>query len=386
MTSDPRTQVGRTYEIDGMRGWAAFIVVLFHVYCEMLGRVIPEMRNPVLMALINDRLAIVAFFILSGDSLASAFFHRGSGGPLAWQLLRRYVRLSVPVLLSSAIVYAVMVLGFDRHHDIATMMQANYWLDGFLNFEPSVLGFLRYCLWDVYVSTTPDGAYNPFLWTMQIELLGSLFVFAVCLAWPRLHRPDRWLMAAAAMLAVFLPLLAPFAIGFLFSYWRSIGLFARWRERDDWQWWSLLVIAVALALSFVKPGVRTGLVVAFVLLGCFHTHRATHRFFDNALSRWLGLISFPLYLVQFPVLVSLTSWLLLAAAQPGGQPPTFWALMVIAVVSVAACVVAAMLFQPIETRLRHAAERVVRCFYDRIRLALQPQRRVAMPQRASQFD
>ena len=63
---------------------------------------------------------------------------------------------------------------------------------------------------------------------------------------------------------------------------------------------------------------------------------------------------FPLYLIQFPVLLSLTSGLIVAAGAAG--PPTLVAIWGVSLASVAACLLAAIAFAPVETVARGAGD------------------------------
>ncbi len=64
---DPHTHPGasRIGALDGLRGWAALVVVVFHFTWEMWGVHFPVFRQfPA--SLINGQLAVSIFFTLSG--------------------------------------------------------------------------------------------------------------------------------------------------------------------------------------------------------------------------------------------------------------------------------------------------------------------------------
>ena len=69
--------------LDGVRGWASLMVLLFHAFWETFGNVLPVFRNPVTAFLLDGHLAVFVFFVLSGDALSTAWFSRPSSGLLA---------------------------------------------------------------------------------------------------------------------------------------------------------------------------------------------------------------------------------------------------------------------------------------------------------------
>jgi hypothetical protein len=60
-------------------------------------------------------------------------------------------------------------------------------LDIFGNFTPTVQGLHEFSLFSAYVSQSLAGSYNPPLWTMFYEFLGSFMVFATVAILRPLH-------------------------------------------------------------------------------------------------------------------------------------------------------------------------------------------------------
>jgi peptidoglycan/LPS O-acetylase OafA/YrhL len=76
----------------------------------------------------------------------------------------------------------------------------------------------------------------------------------------------------------------------------------------------------------------------------------------------LGKISFPLYLVQYPVFISFTSWMIAFAAAHSGID--MQAAMTIGVISLAVCLVAAFLFLPVEWLTKWIGTKAVSVLYN----------------------
>ena len=76
-------------------------------------------------------------------------------------------------------------------------------LDVFGNFTPTVQGLLELSLFSAYVSQSTAGSYNPPLWTMFYEFLGSFMVFATIAILRPLHLRTWLLGFLFAILAVY---------------------------------------------------------------------------------------------------------------------------------------------------------------------------------------
>jgi peptidoglycan/LPS O-acetylase OafA/YrhL len=364
-----RASSPRAAEIDGIRGWASLIVLLFHAFREMLRGVIPGVDNPLLAPLFASDIAVSVFFVLSGDALSLGFFHSGQLGAIDRLVVRRYFRLTVPILMSCLLTYIIMKAGFDHHFEAARILGNRSWLGGFLDFSPSLYECLKYSLMKVYVAHTTGLSYNPFLWTMSIEMTGSMLVFVACYLWPRLKSGEQlciYLVIGLTALGSFFSL---FFAGLLFSHWRRRGVFERLLLSRHHQYRAVLVAAVCIAvyvlagsLNSTHEMVHRLLIPALsmTLVFCAYTQRRLKAFFSGATSRFLGVISFPLYLLQFQVLISLMSWLTVRD-DAANRPLEHGALLGFAAITVAVTIAAAWVFSRIERMMLKAIDaRVLR--------------------------
>ena len=87
------SEAGRLRFLDGLRGWAAVVVLLHHVFIDGL----PAngfMADRTLWAkvfFVNGTLAVCVFFVISGFSLSIRYLDRGDGGTLARIAAGRYL-------------------------------------------------------------------------------------------------------------------------------------------------------------------------------------------------------------------------------------------------------------------------------------------------------
>jgi peptidoglycan/LPS O-acetylase OafA/YrhL len=315
----------RVHEIDGIRGWAALSVLLFHFVYTCLGTRMPLFHSPFFRATMDGPFAVLVFFVLSGDALSTAFLASDLRGRLR-MVVGRWPRLVFPVFVSCLVVFVLVRAGavFSRQAGVALGLED--WLGSFLTFHAEVPGLLRYGLVHVFRTSDPEGSYNPILWSMAVEFKGSFLVFGYLLATARLNLPGHLALlgVAAALLVWKGSYLCLFPVGIVFALCRREG----WLDKGRFSWigialgW-LLPVAVGLWIAFsgLPPNTFRGVVAAPLFLLGVHLNPQLLAFFRSWFSRFLGWISFPLYVLQFPVLVSLSSWLFWKTAAAGRLGP-----------------------------------------------------------------
>lgn len=200
------------------------MVLLFHVLPETNRALLPELETGLVAMICDGPLAVYVVFILSGEALSAGDLRTGDLGILRMLAARRYVRLTLPILLASALVWLAMVSGLDAHRAAAPVVRSD-WLAGFLDFRPSLGGLLRYALRDVYFDPPAALHHVPLLWTMHVELLGSCVVFgllALLDGWGKRQRLIAYAVVAL-LLTAFMPALAGFVLAMLLGEARRHG-------------------------------------------------------------------------------------------------------------------------------------------------------------------
>ena len=240
------------------------------------------------------------------------------------------------------------------------------WLGNFLKLVPDSITYLfRYSFFSVFSQLGPGAHINPFLWTMHFEMVGSIMVFALLLCYRHVRNALGLILATAFVLI--LPNdgfanYACFLFGVCISAARVGGVFERFQAYKYSQIWSWLIfVAFAVASGAAhSTGHLKGRAVIFAvpLLLAIFTNRALVAFFSSRASRFLGAISFPIYLVQFPVLASFTSGAIVWAN--GARHLSATVIWLIAISSLLICVLAAIAFLPIETLTKRCGNRSAR--------------------------
>ncbi|MDB5365533.1 MAG: hypothetical protein JWM77_1460 [Rhodospirillales bacterium] len=331
-------QPSRLEALDGLRGLAALCVVLGHtiaVAFPILGwGPIPVGSFPGLQAAVwNSPLQIFCnggpwvcvFFLLSGFVLSrAAEFSRAD---LITLSLRRYARLTVPSFFACLFALACLSLfptsaaQIERATGHTFLAVTNGALD------TGLLQFLRTTLVELYRGNVIK--LDPPLWTMRVELLGSIGTYLLVRMLPR-----RVQVAAAALwlllcLKIGGPTLfyAMFPIGLMFERaWRAGHL-----RTHSWIWLVPLAIGVALGghpwfVPMLKPFAErfgeatvTNFVASISATGLFLTvliGAPVQRILTSAPAQFVGRNSFALYLLHFPLLAGpfAAAWAAEAAA------------------------------------------------------------------------
>jgi peptidoglycan/LPS O-acetylase OafA/YrhL len=320
--------MGRNASFDGLRGIAAAIVVLFHYICMLHPTWTPEMSAQVhwlvdtpLHLLRNGMFSVTVFFVLSGFVMAAAADRRRNA--LIASSITRYLRLALPAAASCVMAWGWLTAFPDSARDMKDMLAApSRWLD--YTFQDP-LRPLWYAGADGMLGSFVRGYsyFNNVLWTMQVELFGSLGIFLLyAFAQGRVR-----LLGLAASAFVILLWLPDTYMGFVLG----AALYEAHR-RNLLQPVPAIVPIVALVaavsvgglgegahLRLDLPDVPEGLglgeprgfmdgVAATLLIYAMLTLPALARVFACPVPLFLGRISFALYLVHVPPLYTIVAW------------------------------------------------------------------------------
>src|SRR5271163_1354362 len=293
------SEAGRLRFLDGLRGWAAVVVLLHHVFIDGLpaNAFMADRSLWAKVFFLNGTLAVSVFFVISGFSLSIRYLETGNGSALGRIAAGRYLRLALPIFAICAVTYALLLSGL-----IPPAAQRPAPLDQFLAFTPTIERLLNFSLWKVFVAYSGAETYDPPLWTMTYEFFGSFIVFAVV----ALLRPLQLrtlalgvLFAALAALQSFFALfLAGILIADIFLHTARPAVANR----------TGAALCVAGLLLILLPSTWFGPVyvggATFLTAGAIFC-APVRRFFESRLSGFLGWISFPLYLVQAAVIYAI---------------------------------------------------------------------------------
>jgi peptidoglycan/LPS O-acetylase OafA/YrhL len=341
----------RLHHFDGVRGWAAFTVVVFHSTTELFGGIVPFLATGWL-GLFNDGLqAVHIFFVLSGFVLSNQFFAAGHLARIRFTALGRYARLTIPIAAASFLTFILMKSGFLLNHDAAVIVHREDWLGWFYQFPASLASYLRFVFYATYFDFDSHAAYDVVLWTMPYELIGSFLIFAMV----TLFGPNRQarLMSIAAAVVLFWklnPMYLTFLYGYLIADLNSTiagSVIAKSRLGNVI---GLVLLAVATVISVEWRNQGPGApIYAFagacvVLAPVFSAWLRS--LLSCAISRWLGRVSFPLYLTHMAVICTFASFGIIALDGMSWPPAAIAAAVVPPTIVIA--LMLAQAFEPVE--------------------------------------
>jgi peptidoglycan/LPS O-acetylase OafA/YrhL len=308
--------------LDGLRGVAAVIVVMFHILETFTG------GDNVKQIINHGYLAVDFFFVLSGFVIGYAYDDRWGKMTLGGFFKRRLIRLH-PMIIAGTVIGAlffylqacdffpgissvpvwkmllVMVIGF-------TLLPVGHSLDirGWTEMHP-----LDGPAWSLFFEYIANILYALFIRKFSKKVLAILVFIAGCavvqLAVQQGDVIGGWSIDPAQLRIGFTRLIYPFFAGLLLSRIVKPG-----QIKHAFLWCSLLLIIV---LSVPRIGGHehiwmNGLYVSFCIIFIFPlivymgASGELKGKFSSGVSKFLGDISYPLYIVHYPLIYTFMAW------------------------------------------------------------------------------
>ena len=340
--------------LEALRGLAAFGVVAWHLllgFAPARPGILPGTDRALSWigmpwyGLVNGGAAVAFFFVLSGFVLTRQALRLGDGGILARSAVKRWPRLAAPVVISCLVSWALFAGGLYHHAEVGART-GSPWLAAFAyavvppDFAPRLPDALAQGLFWTFLRG--DASYNSSLWTMHYEFLGSFIAFALALAMLRAGRGSAHAALAGSVGLLMIGLqafwLAAFPLGVGLAAVSAAGRMPRIGRGTAL---GLVAAAILLAGYAANSGLGRwsagwlGMPLpeplahgfgAVLLLAAVEGCPALRRPLSGPLARWLGRMSFPVYLLHIPVLCSAGCAAFLALG--GGRVGTLGAVLV----------------------------------------------------------
>lgn len=330
-------------EIDGLRAFAVIAVIINHFNKSLLP---------------SGYLGVDIFFVISGYVISGSLLNHQSKNAADFFLgfYARRIKRILPALAIMVIIATPLACFFDPSPS-KTLKTGIAALFGVSNIS-------LYLNSTSYFSVSTD--LNPFTHTWSLGVEEQFYFLFPLLVWlsgiTRYPRHKTLLFTGILVPLSLVSLYAfikfssinqPFAYFSMPTRFWEIGLgaivFVTLRQSLPTQFSQRipagLVLALLTAMLFTSFRVKTTIAVVFLtalLLVCLRASTPTHRVLSLAKVRWIGLISYSLYLWHWPVL-SLSRWTI--GIQPWTIPIQLGAMVALAYLS----------YQLVERPLRHAS-------------------------------
>jgi len=317
----------RIVAFEALRGLAAVVVVVWHTMLSFnpqctVGLCIfgPEefFIESIFFVFMNGNAAVVLFFVLSGFVLSRNAFMLDSRVVILRNAIKRYPRLILPVMISVLFSWSLFYFDLFRFEEAAAISKSP-WLEKFGGvvysgpFKPSIFGAVQEGVF--YTFFRGDNFYNSPLWTMRYEMYGSFIVFGFAFLIIELKNKEPMLK-----LYVFFVLyvIVDFAESVYTAFLVGAALAYILPPRNHWRL-PLPARSVSLVFGLYFLGFSQPIGVYAILSGysfltintmgaCLVIASLTYGnpgYKLNLICKFLGRLSFPLYLIHSPVIFSL---------------------------------------------------------------------------------
>jgi peptidoglycan/LPS O-acetylase OafA/YrhL len=325
---------GRFMELEGLRVIAAAIVVLYHAalifypaFYYGVGHALAPVQNmrfednlyqnPI-SALLSGTLAVGIFFVLSGFVLSVGFFKKEDPASIKRLAAKRYPRLMLPALASILIVCFILLVGGRYFIAHTYSITHSNWLGSLWLVPPDLFAALNQGIAAVF--TVGEVYYNPVLWTIHHEFIGSFVVFGCVLLFASSRY--RWLIYVALLYVLSATWLLGFITGMILA---DIYVHRReWLSRLNNKYgYALLVLGIFL--GGYPAGKVTSVIYKSIQMPTFNGIEQLSFFISvgatliviailslSQLTNWLahprisglGKYTYSLYLIHMPVLLT----------------------------------------------------------------------------------
>jgi peptidoglycan/LPS O-acetylase OafA/YrhL len=353
--------------LDGLRGWACFAILIYHLVFNLLalsapglafdtthfvndashGRILDLLYGLFASTVVNGHLALYVFFVLSGYTLSMAHLNPQKN-TLPAAAASRYFRMMIPIFYTSLLIYVLWKLDlfFNIRATANSGLDKTDWLRFTYGSSTTLKDFAYFAFYGVFFRYDWFGSYNVVLWCIQTQFVGSFLVFGFLALFRRTSNVP-WALATLLTLALLdsQPMLACFMCGYLLAELNARFALSQRTHRRSVE----LALVLGLIGAFILTeqnhlgGDRVACLVASFVVALVSFSRALRSFFSSTALKFLGRISFSLYLVQIPVICSWSCYWFIKLPKTGVAHTTGIVFILLTTVVIALSVSAALL-------------------------------------------
>ena len=321
--------------LEGLRGIAALIVVLHHLvllfypvlnYGEENNTLSKHISISPLNIFYNGDFAVCLFFVLSGYVLSYKYVFSNNPKILIGYAIKRYFRLMPLIAASVIFVFVVVKLNLFNRASLTSIRGSDDWLNDLFKCDTSVVTLIK----DVFYGVLFFGnnQYNPVVWSMKIEFIGSVLLFVFLLANHKIK--PKWILFILAFILAFY-FKQYYYIAFLLGY--ALCALNKSKQLEisstiiklmllviaimlcsfpaTWQYWDSSIYCF-MHFSAIDLYSFYHVIGSTLLLLLIINHQPSIHFLSTRPVLFLGKISFSMYLFHLILLVLIANPLFLA--------------------------------------------------------------------------
>jgi peptidoglycan/LPS O-acetylase OafA/YrhL len=333
----------KIYYLEGIRGLAALLVFFHHfslafysayfshnIDASHLDGLEVRFGQSLFSVFTNGNFCVYVFFVLSGYVLSRKYFISHNFSTLVSGAQRRFIRLYVPIAATILISFFLLQAGLFYNVPASSVTHSEWWLGSMWTFPDPVGKLLSTLLYGTMFMG--DSSFDTTLSSMSIEFYGSLLVFAF-LALTHLTRNRFTMLVLLFLYCAFTQHLntTPFIFGISLNYLEqrraSLG-----KPLITIMATVLVVLALILG-SFPTNGLIEGtlyehtspgllvyggwyhIIGAFFLVAAFVLSASLQQVISVRVFRFLGYISFSLYLLHPLIIGSFSCFVFLKLSE-----------------------------------------------------------------------
>lgn len=316
--------------LEGLRGVAALVVVFHHLvlmfypalnFGEETNSISKFFATTPLNIFYNGDFAVCLFFVLSGYVLSYKYILSNNPQVLVGYAIKRYFRL-LPLIAASIIFSVIFIrLNLIQTTELNTITKSGNWLLELFKCDTSFAAIVKNLFYGVLF--LGENQYNPVVWSMNLEFIGSLLLFVFLLVGHKL-KPKWILFSITFIIAFYLGYYyyIAFLLGYALCYLNQnkklhinsvpakIILLAFsimcCSFPAAWQYWDSSIYSVmnvkVIDLYTFYHVLGSGILLLLVI-----QHQSSINFLSSKPVMFLGKISFPMYLFHLVLLVLITN-------------------------------------------------------------------------------
>ncbi len=265
--------------------------------------------------ILDGNFSVCLFFVMSGYVLLIGFYKRQNDlSYLKESFIKRYFRLT-PLVLASVILAVILQNTIGFHNvEMAAIVGGHEWLKSNYQSELTLTGAIYNGLYSAYIG---DTSYNGPLWTIKIELMGSLFLYLYAALF-FVKKNGAHIIISAILIYLIEPTLGCYLILFIIggtilvyniklanNYILPASILTVVLATENP--WTIEINFLNELTGFSKEGLATFChsIAAILLLLIVNTSSKLSSYLSRPVFTFLGKISFSLYVFHIPIIMSI---------------------------------------------------------------------------------